>query len=134
MNLNFVCLFSFISCRIATCNFKADRSSFTRVCPTAKSIITLKEVRCAPDATNRLPVRNSFCCCCCFYVVVYFSSIRFQPFNLILFAIVLIIRSVHHCHVQKISPGTFRLLLLSETIEERHVQRAGRQTLLSRLL
>jgi hypothetical protein len=43
------------------------------------------------------------------------------------------IRSLHHCHVQEISPGTLCLLLLPETVEKGHVQRARRQALLSRM-
>jgi hypothetical protein len=43
------------------------------------------------------------------------------------------IRSVHHGHVQEVSPGTLCLLLLPETVEEGHVQRARRQAVLPRM-
>ena len=43
------------------------------------------------------------------------------------------IRSLHHGDVQEVSPGTLCLLLLPETVEEGHVQRARRQAVLPRV-
>ena len=44
------------------------------------------------------------------------------------------LRTLHHRHVQKVSPRAFRLLILSQATQQRHLQRARRQALLSRLL
>lgn len=43
-------------------------------------------------------------------------------------------RSLHYCHVSQVPPRTLRLFLLPETAQQRHLQRAERQTLLPCLL
>ena len=43
-------------------------------------------------------------------------------------------RTLYNGHVPQVPPGALRVLLLPETAEERHLQRAGRQALLSRML
>lgn len=45
-----------------------------------------------------------------------------------------ILRSLHNRDVPQVSPGALRLRFLSEAAEQRHLQGAERQALLSRLL